>query len=96
MKVVWTETAVAQLHEIEDFIAADNSAAAEALVEKLVALGESLSSHPQRGRLVPELPGSDLRELLHGNYRLVYRTGKRIEVLTIFEGHRRLRHSDLG
>jgi plasmid stabilization system protein ParE len=48
------------------------------------------------GRRLPELPDSDLRELLVGNYRVVYRRrAKRIEVLALFEGHRLLRESEL-
>ena len=52
--------------------------------------------HPDRGRRLPEIPGSGLRELLVGNYRIVYRrVSKAIEVLTVFEGHRLLRREEL-
>jgi plasmid stabilization system protein ParE len=51
----------------------------------------------RRGRHVPELPGSPLRELTEGNYRLVYRIREGVvEVLTVFEGHRLLPREDLG
>jgi hypothetical protein len=41
------------------------------------------------GRTVPELPGIDLREIIEGRYRIVYRVqGKRVEIVTVFEGHR--------
>jgi plasmid stabilization system protein ParE len=33
----------------------------------------SLESLPWRGRVVPELSNSDLREILHRSYRIVYR-----------------------
>ncbi|MBO6940160.1 MAG: type II toxin-antitoxin system RelE/ParE family toxin [Deltaproteobacteria bacterium] len=97
MKVVWTATAVARLEAIEDFIASDDPQAAERFIDALLAIGESLADSPQRGRVVPELPGSGLREVIHHGYRIVYRaTTKRIEILTVFQGHRLLREDELG
>jgi toxin ParE1/3/4 len=44
---------------------------------------------PYSGRKVPELDRDDIREVLPGNYRIVYRIyPKFIDVLTVFEGHR--------
>jgi len=92
MKVFWTEQAWARLAEIEAFVRRDDLEAASRLVDH----GEALARYPDRGRKLPEIPGSGLRELLVGNYRLVYRRGsKEIEVLTVFEGHRLLRREDL-
>ena len=97
MKVVWTEQAWDRLVEIEAFVADDDPGAAQRLVDKLVAQGDSLVRHPDRGRIIPEIPGSGLRELLVGNYRIVYRhTAKMIEILTVFEGHRLLRREELS
>ena len=91
MKVVWTERAWERLTEIEAFVARDNPAAATRLVDKLVARGDALGRYPDRGRKLPELPESGLRELVVNNYRIVYRrTSTMIEVLTVFEGHRLL------
>ena len=96
MKVVWTEQAWRRLSEIEDFIARDRPAATAKLVDKLVDRGDALATHPHRGRTLPELPDSGLRELVVDNYRVVYRrTANIIEVLTVFEGHRLLRRKEL-
>lgn len=96
MKVVWTEQAWQRLAEIDAFIAKDDPTAASRLVERLIERGDALSEHPDRGRRLPELPESGLRELVVGNYRLVYRRGARnIEVLTVFEGHHLLRRDEL-
>ena len=97
MKVVWTEQAWERLLEIEDFVAGDNPRAAARLVDRLIDRGQTLAQHPNRGRRLPELPRSGLRELIVGNYRLVYRrTSETIEVLTVFEGHLRLREDELA
>jgi len=89
VRVWWTEQALERLAEIEDFVAAADPAAAVTLTTRLIARGESLAKSPRRGRRVPELPDSGLRELVDGSYRIVYRVhSKRVEVLTVFEGHR--------
>ena len=43
-----------QLDGIVSYIALDNPAAAEKLGERLIALGESLASFPNRGRPAPQ------------------------------------------
>lgn len=96
MKVLWTEQAWRRLAEIEAFIAKDDPAAASRVVDDLIERGDALSDHPDRGRRLPELPESGLRELVVGNYRLVYRQGSKIEMLTVFEGHRLLRREELS
>ena len=97
MTVVWTEQAAERLREIEAFVARDDPRAAARLVDRLIARGDALARHPDRGRRVPELPDSGLRELIVGNYRVVYRrTSEAVEVLTVFEGHRRLPGHELS
>ena len=48
------------------------------------------------GRVVPEHATFGIRELPEGNYLIVYWTkGDDLEVLTVYEGHRLLRLSEL-
>jgi len=95
-RVVWTAQAWERLLEIETFIAEDSPGAAAKLVDKLIAPADALACHPDRGRRLPEMPGSGLRELIVQKYRIVYRPRRQvIEVLTVFEGHRRLRREEL-
>ena len=97
MKVVWTEQAYARLAEIYDFVGADSPEAAERLIDKLEARANSLERFPESGRRIPELSGSELRELIEGNYRIVYRNRKdRVEVVTVFEGHQLFPIADLA
>ncbi len=96
MKVVWTEQALARLIEIQDFVVADDPVAAAELVSRLVERGESLRQLWQRDRPIPELRAAALREPVDGPCRIVYRArGARIEILTVFEGHRRFPFDDL-
>ena len=93
MNIVWTEHAIQCLMEIEDYIAMDDPATAVVFVERLIHRTDILVDQPQAGRTVPEVPGRELRELIEGNYRIVYRIVYRIntamvEVLTVFEAHK--------
>ncbi|MBK9265882.1 MAG: type II toxin-antitoxin system RelE/ParE family toxin [Polyangiaceae bacterium] len=92
MKVEFSPTAEADLDEIAAYIARDNVRAAERWVDKLVQAARDVAHAPLAGRMVPELQDPKIREVLVRNYRIVYRVErKRIVILTIFEGHRKLR-----
>lgn len=83
--------------DIFRFIARDDRAAAERWIIRLIERAESLAAFPHKGRVVPEFDRQDVRELVERNYRIVYRLhGDDIWLLTVFEGHRRLRASDIG
>lgn len=48
---------------------------------------EQLKSSPEIGRIVPELNNAQFREIIYGNYRIIYRIEKKqISVLTIRHG----------
>ncbi len=96
MKVFWTNEALRKLDEIESFIAQNNPERASAFINLLLEKGDLIGSFPDAGRVVPELARSEIREILVGNYRVVYRlTPVHIEILTVFEGHRSLRFEEL-
>jgi addiction module RelE/StbE family toxin len=96
VKVVWTSESVRKLEEIEAFIAQDNPKRASDFIDLLLEKGDLIELYPSMGRVVPELSHPEFRELLVENYRIVYRsTVQRIEILTVFEGHRLLRMEEL-
>lgn len=99
MQVVWTEQAFERLKEIKEYIMTYGGSFLNAnrLVEKLIERGDSLSVFHKRGRIVGELSQEDIRELVEGNYRIVYRVRlSKVEILTVFEAHRLLRNDELG
>ncbi|MEK7668810.1 MAG: type II toxin-antitoxin system RelE/ParE family toxin [Gemmatimonadota bacterium] len=84
MRVVWSPLALAQASEAARHLAEDSPQAARQWVDGLFACAAALSRFPRRGRRVPELERSDLRELLFGSYRVVYRIEpRRVAVLTV-------------
>ena len=88
-RVLWAERARRDLLEIGDFIGRDKRGAASKLVGEILNAVERAAHFPSSGRIVPELNRPDIREILLGNYRIVYRLNDgRITILTVFEGHR--------
>lgn len=93
MKILWTQEALNQLIEIEDFISKDNPERAAQFVDELIEHAEAaLPRGPRIGRTAPEISNPEIRELIFKKYRIVYRVNKNnVEILTVFEGHRLLR-----
>ena len=88
MKLYWTETSKQDLQAIRRYIGADNPTAAKRWVNLLRARVRNALHAPLAGRKVPELLREDIRELIEGNYRIVYQVIEdRLVVLTVFEGH---------
>jgi toxin ParE1/3/4 len=62
----------------------------------MVERAEAIPDSPRMGRVVPEIVNPDIRVLIFKKYRIVYRlTEQRIEILTLFEGHRLLRLDEI-
>ena len=93
MSVTWSREAGEILVAIEEFIARDSVERAIRFVDALIDHAEAvLADNPRNGRSVPEIGHPDIRELIFRGYRIVYRlNGDRIEIFTVFEGHRLLR-----
>jgi len=88
-EIVWSPRSVSDLEEIRAYIENDSPAWADLTVRRLVSAVDRLRDFPESGRVVPERRTSDLREVLSGPFRLVYRrTAGRVEVVTVFRGTR--------
>ncbi len=98
MNVTWSMEAGENLVDIEEFIARDSLERAIRFVDALIDHTEAvLADNPRSGRSVPETGNPEIRELIYRGYRIVYRlNGDRIEIFTVFEGHRLLRLNELG
>ena len=91
MDVVWSDSAWDDLQAIVLYIARDSARYAEDFGGALHDKGGSLSSFPERGRIVPEFADPSLRELFHHPYRILYRTEPgRVVVIAIIHGSRDL------
>ncbi len=91
MKIRWSQRAQSDLKEIGRYIARHDRNAARRWVARLRGKVLIARQQPRAGRMVPEFMRDDIRELIVGNYRIVYQIRTRdLLVLTVFEGHRLL------
>jgi toxin ParE1/3/4 len=87
MKIIWSPLAVDRVSEIAGYIAQDNPVAAESWINTVFRKVEDLKAFPESGRIVPETDNKTIRELIYGNYRIIYRLEeKRLSVLTVRHG----------
>ena len=87
MKIIWPPLAIERASEISEYIAQDNPTAAANWVETLFDKVNILKSSPKSGRIVPETQRDDIREIIYGNYRIIYAVIKnKVCILTIRHG----------
>jgi plasmid stabilization system protein ParE len=87
VEVRWTLQAIDDLRSIADFIAKGSSHYARLTVIDLFLAVERLASFPRSGRIVPEIKNPAIREIILGNYRIIYRLqGRIIDVLAVHQG----------
>ncbi|HBH01982.1 MAG TPA: type II toxin-antitoxin system RelE/ParE family toxin [Candidatus Rokubacteria bacterium] len=91
-QVVWAPQAIQDVEAIRAHVGRDSLHYADLLVQRLIAAVERLTDNPRSGRVVPELGDESIREVIHGNYRIVYRRRHDIvEIATVFHGARLFR-----
>ncbi len=88
--LLWTPQAVEELEAIRAYVARDFEHLPLSLSSGFSRQWTvSARSLPESGRIVPEFQRADLRELIVGSYRIVYRLGDAsVAVLTVFHGAR--------
>ncbi len=90
-QVNWTEVAQDDLDKIANYIAEDSPNYAAAFVREALDAARSLKHLAQRGRMVPEWHDSSIRELIVGNYRLIYQlTEPMVAIIGVVHGARDL------
>jgi toxin ParE1/3/4 len=90
--IIWSRQAQDDLAAIRGFIARDSERYAQLTIERIVTATDRLLSFPRSGRVVPEVGDENLRELLVGFYRVVYRLqDPSIGIATVFHMSREFR-----
>lgn len=96
IELIWSPRAAVDLEEIRAFIAIDSPDWADLTVRRIVSSVERLQQFPESGRIVPERQSPDLREVISGSFRIVYRRRSMIvEIATIFRASRDFRSTRL-
>jgi toxin ParE1/3/4 len=85
-QVVWSNAAIDDLQRLREYFEPLLQNLLIKLVDQLIGRTRSLANFPQSGRTVPEFADPIIREVLSGNYRIVYRyeQSDRVEIVRIF------------
>lgn len=74
-RIVWTNPALNDLHEIMEYIGRDSVHYARQFGERMVDSLDRLEMYPRCGRVVPEFEGEtelEIRQIIYGSYRILY------------------------
>ncbi len=90
VQINWTNRAKKDLKQIHDFISNDSFTYANNQVNRILYRVEVLIHLPLVGKTVQEINDKTIREIIEGNYRIIYRimSPNRIDILTIHHGAR--------
>ncbi len=93
VKLIWTDQAINDLSDIGDYISENSEKYAKLTVKQLFERTDLLKAFPQAGRIVPEKNEENLRELIEGNYRIIYEivSAEQINILTVYHSARDLK-----
>ncbi len=88
-KVIWTTQSLENIERISQYISQNSIYYAQLFAENIFEKVKILETFPATGRVVPESDSESIREIIHGNYRIIYRLKyELVEVLTIHHGAR--------
>jgi addiction module RelE/StbE family toxin len=90
-EIRWTPQAADDLEAICLFIARDSPQLAAAFADRVLRATDHLANFPRSGRILPELGIENIREIIVGSYRLIYRVRQdSVQLLTVHHGARML------
>jgi plasmid stabilization system protein ParE len=98
-KVFLSLQALNDLERIVTYIALGDVAAATRIGNQLLSAALSLSTFPERGRVVPEFRRPELREIVLRSYRIIYRVNNAdmsLEIVRFWHAARGFPHVPRG
>ena len=90
-EVIWSDAAIADLHDLCTHIARDNPQAAERVGRDILKYVRILGSFPLIGPAYPRGAQGPLREIVRRPYRIFYdvsESARRVEILHVWHGAR--------
>ena len=96
MRVVWSPLALERVEAFAQYIAEDKPSAAVEWVDGIFDAVERLADFPESGRVVPEVGGRRIREVMFGAYRIIYSVRDIIDILTLRRSSQLLRIYEFG
>ena len=85
VQIIWTDAAIRDLNDIGDYIARDSFRYAGITIQTLFESADILVQHPRAGVITPEFNDDSIRNLVRGDYKIVYKIVNefRIDIITV-------------
>ncbi len=92
VEIRWLKESRDDLKDIYDYISRDSKRYAKRQVDKICERSQILKSHVRAGKIVEELNKPEIREIIEGNYRIIYRikNDTTVDILMVHHGARNL------
>ncbi len=92
VRINWTFQAKDDLRDIAEYISKDSKRYAKLQVTRLKTRTRILKTQTRSGKIVPEINQENIRELIEGSYRIIYKIveDNQIDILTIHHSARDL------
>jgi len=95
-RIIWTMRAADEYGEVVEYIVKSAPIAAKRLAQRIMQRIRSLRRFPTSGGYLPEDSTHTYRQLIEGNYRVIYRCDKGVVIIaSIYHAARLLRMDDL-
>ncbi len=97
VKIVWTQLSIDDLKDVFEYIELDSKRFAQITVNKIYFRAQDIIDNPYIGRIVPEFNIKSIREVISGNYRVVYKIVNefQVDILRVFHSARLLKREKL-
>ena len=87
----WSATSVTDLETIRDYVSVDSESDALSFLQGIKHEVMEIPDFPHLGRKVPEINNNNIREIIFGNYRIIYEIQEElIKIHTILHQRRQL------
>jgi toxin ParE1/3/4 len=90
VSINWTLSALDDVENIAAYIAKDSPFYASLTVSSFFDTVDILATNPNAGRVVPEFNQLNIRELINGSYRIIYKivNDNQVDIITIHHANR--------
>jgi addiction module RelE/StbE family toxin len=97
VKIIWTQRSLTDLKSIAEYISKDSVKYASLTIDRIINVTKYIVPNPRIGRMVPETKNDKIREIIFGNYRIIYKISNKeiVHILTIHHSAKRLRQTSL-
>jgi addiction module RelE/StbE family toxin len=90
-QIAWSDRAIQDLKDIVEYISRDSKAYAQSFALQIREKIERLGSFPESGPQIPEDRSGSIRQIIVGNYRVLYRHFKAdVFIVTVVHGARNI------